>query len=195
MFRDDWEVEFPEANFPLIAGRLCRLLALPRMFKCFRAIRIPSADSPRAVFVLCAAIAHVLSERILSLLPQPLSFHLPTHMSSHVRRSFSPRNAALAGSSRREKGLPPEFSWSTKLAESSQDWRMILPELKVASVLIVVTKLLWGLERFDGCVGRHDLSAEFSLNLSGFTDSARHSSTNPAKICPMWNGGFRRFKP
>ncbi|GAA5913865.1 uncharacterized protein JCM6883_004018 [Sporobolomyces salmoneus] len=121
MFREDWDVEFPEANLPLISGRLCRLLALP-------------------------PIAHVLALRLLSFLPQPISFHLPTQMALNLNRSLSPRNAALAGSSRREKGLPPEFSWSARLAEPSQDWRLILPELKVASVLIVVAKMLWKVE-------------------------------------------------
>ncbi|GAA5880969.1 hypothetical protein JCM16303_004620 [Sporobolomyces ruberrimus] len=116
LFREDWDVDFPEINLPLISARLCWTLALP-------------------------PIANILAVRLLAILPQPITFHLPTHLSNNVRRSLSPRNAALAGSSRREKGLPPEFSWSAKLNEARQDWRMMLPELKVASVLVVVVKM------------------------------------------------------
>ncbi|GAA6019795.1 hypothetical protein JCM11491_000271 [Sporobolomyces phaffii] len=148
MYQEDWKVEFPEANFPLISGRLCRLLALP-------------------------PIAYVLALRLLALVPQPISFHLASHMSTTVRRAFSPRNAALsaaaAGSAttrRREKGLPPEFSWSARLAETRrQDWRMVLPELKVASVLVVVAKLLWRLE--DGAGPYDSFLEEYAEGLPG----------------------------
>lgn len=115
------------------------------------------------------AIAHTLVLRILSLLPQPISFHLPTHLTTKIKSSLSPRNAALAAARRsslkREKNLPPEFSWSSKLASTTttatttmtvegnqnqnhqhQDWRMILPELKIASIIVVVVKMLWRFE-------------------------------------------------
>ncbi|GAA5940534.1 TFIIB-type zinc finger domain-containing protein [Sporobolomyces koalae] len=121
MYREDWDVEFPEANLPLVMGRLCRLLALP-------------------------PIVHVVALRLLSLLPQPISFHLPNNLTSSTRSSFSPRNAALAASSTRERGLPKEFSWRSRLTEHSHDWRLLLPEVKIASVLVVAAKMVWTLE-------------------------------------------------
>ncbi|GAA6061300.1 hypothetical protein JCM10212_005414 [Sporobolomyces blumeae] len=156
MYREDWQVEFPEANLPLLSGRVCRLLALP-------------------------PIAHILIRRILSLLPQPISFHLPTHLAPTPRQRFSPLNAALVGSSRPVKGLPKEFNWRARKVDAGilpdrdarragdagrskgsaptapsrkttvgsrkrQDWRMMLPEHKVTSVAILVAKMLWNLE-------------------------------------------------
>ncbi|BGP50150.1 hypothetical protein JCM10450v2_006061 [Rhodotorula kratochvilovae] len=65
MYRDDWNIEFPEANVPLLLGRACDMLALP-------------------------PVVHALTLRLLTLLPQPFSFRLATTFHTRPPAFFLP---------------------------------------------------------------------------------------------------------
>ncbi|GJN92970.1 hypothetical protein Rhopal_006015-T1 [Rhodotorula paludigena] len=119
LYRDDWGVEFPEANVPLLLGRTCGLLALP-------------------------PLAYTLTAHLLSLLPGPPSFHLPPSLTS---RHPAPAQQA-------EPGKAPWPSVGKRL-EGAQDWRTALPEIKVATLVVVVCRMLWRLEE-DIAVGTED---------------------------------------
>ncbi|GAA5977642.1 hypothetical protein JCM10908_005045 [Rhodotorula pacifica] len=106
MYREDWQVEFSEANVPLLLARICRSwLALPPQ-------------------------AYHLSLALLSYLPSPPSFYLPASLQlSHANTASGP---STGGWPRHRTG--------------SQDWRVALPEIKLASVVVVLCRLMWDLE-------------------------------------------------
>ncbi|GAA5931024.1 hypothetical protein JCM1841_005460 [Sporobolomyces salmonicolor] len=174
MYRDDWNVEFPEANMPLIVGRLCRVLALP-------------------------PVAYLLIRRVLSLLPQPHSFHLPTSLSASDRRCrgqprYSKGRARPAKSaSVEEKGLPSGFRWL--LYVGGQDWRSLLPELKVACAVIIVAKMLWRLEDEQGEASSASAKPLLEAYVSELPSSDRWLATveaiasleKPGDLSQLWN--------
>ncbi|GAA6056828.1 hypothetical protein JCM3770_003589 [Rhodotorula araucariae] len=65
MYRDDWEVEFPEANVPLLLARACDMLALP-------------------------PAVHALTSHFFTLLPGPYSFSLPTTFHTRLPAFYLP---------------------------------------------------------------------------------------------------------
>ncbi|GAA5901544.1 hypothetical protein JCM5296_006808 [Sporobolomyces johnsonii] len=175
MYRDDWNVEFPEANMPLIVGRLCRVLALP-------------------------PVAYLLIRRILSLLPQPHSFHLPTSLSaSDARRKGQPRYSRsrarpAKSASVKEKGLPSGFRWL--LYVGGQEWRSLLPELKVACAVVIVAKMLWALEDAQdeaaSSLSAKPLLEEYSSDLPSSdrwlaTVEAIASLEKPGDLSQLWS--------
>ncbi|GAA6037379.1 hypothetical protein JCM8097_008539 [Rhodosporidiobolus ruineniae] len=115
MFKDDWEIEFPEANVPLLTGRVCGLMGLP-------------------------PLAQTLTSLLLTHLPLSSHFRLPSSLSpSSARTSFFRRPASSA---LRDRAVRWPFA-----AENAglQDWRTALPEVKVASLVVVVCRMLWAM--------------------------------------------------
>ncbi|BGP56891.1 hypothetical protein JCM8202v2_004527 [Rhodotorula sphaerocarpa] len=116
MYREDWGVEFPEVNAPLLLARICRgWLALP----------------PKACDLTLALLSH---------LPSPPSFYLPASLQL-------PRPGGREGRDGRAERT--EAAWPRHLA-GSQDWRVALPEVRLASVVVVLCRLLWDLEDAGG---------------------------------------------
>ncbi|GAA5993928.1 hypothetical protein JCM11641_005397 [Rhodosporidiobolus odoratus] len=127
MYKEDWEVEFPEANVPSMAGRVCSMAGLP-------------------------LFATSLTLSVLSHLPSSTSFRLPSSISL-VNRNGPPLQP-------RRSSAPSCLSgpkWPYYAPGGQQDWRTTLPEIKVATAVLCVCRLLFGLGEAtdagqDGCV-------------------------------------------
>ncbi|BGP18223.1 hypothetical protein JCM10213_007851 [Rhodosporidiobolus nylandii] len=113
MYKEDWSVEFPEANVVGLVGRVVQGVGLP-------------------------PLASHLTLSLLPLVPPSTSFRLADSLTlTHERRSFF---------TRRERG---ENRWPYYAPGGQQDWRTALPEVKVASLVVVVSRLLYGLQEDD----------------------------------------------
>ncbi|PRQ71839.1 hypothetical protein AAT19DRAFT_9954 [Rhodotorula toruloides] len=106
MYREDWSIEFPEANVPLMLGRLCEVLALP-------------------------PLAYSLAFTLIGQLPASASFYLADSI-------ILPASASPAHKS----------AWPVRLVDKglAQDWRTALPEIKIATVLVLLCRMLWTLD-------------------------------------------------
>ncbi|BGP26246.1 RNA polymerase I specific transcription initiation factor Rrn7 [Rhodotorula toruloides] len=106
MYREDWSIEFPEANVPLMLGRLCEVLALP-------------------------PLAYSLAFNLIGQLPASASFYLTDAII--LPASTSPAR---------------KMAWPVRLIDKglAQDWRTVLPEIKLATVLILLCRMLWALD-------------------------------------------------
>ncbi|KAJ8292712.1 hypothetical protein OF846_003987 [Rhodotorula toruloides] len=112
MYREDWSIEFPEANVPLMLGRLL------------------TARSS-------TALAYSLAFTFIGQLPATASFYLADSI-------ILPASASPAHKS----------AWPVRLVDKglAQDWRTALPEVKIATVLVLLCRMLWTLDedRADG---------------------------------------------
>ncbi|GAA5870736.1 hypothetical protein JCM8547_005042 [Rhodosporidiobolus lusitaniae] len=121
MFREDWGVEIPDANTTLMIDRLCTLAALPPL------------------------ASHIVHE-LIPLLPEPFSskssqFQLATP--DQVPKLARPRTFEAAQARGRA-------CWSGVQGNPWMEWRVALPEVKLASVVLSVAKALWGLGELEG---------------------------------------------
>ncbi|GAA5906399.1 hypothetical protein JCM8208_004645 [Rhodotorula glutinis] len=117
LFRDDWGVHFPEANVPLLLGRVAEMLALPPL--------VP-----------------LLTLHLLAHLPGPPSFHLPTSSHTPAPSFWRARRDGGDGTGRREG----EWPRMGKRLKGAMDWRGALPEVKVASLVVAVVRVLWRMD-------------------------------------------------
>ncbi|TNY22437.1 hypothetical protein DMC30DRAFT_415103 [Rhodotorula diobovata] len=134
VFRDDWGVHFPEANVPLLLGRVTEMLALPPLI-------------------------HLLTTHLLTYLPGPISLTLPT--SFHTRKpAFFPGADPQRNTTRHR---PREWPRPQGRLHGAMDWRAALPEVKVASVVVMVVRLLWRLDEDGDGEGEADGSGSQPL--------------------------------
>ncbi|GAA5846229.1 hypothetical protein JCM9279_005866 [Rhodotorula babjevae] len=120
LFRDDWGVHFPETNVPLLVGRVGDMLALPPL--------VP-----------------LLTLHLLAHLPGPPSFHLATSSHTPPPAFWRARRDGGDGTGRREG----EWPRMGKRLKGVMDWRGALPEVKAASLVVCVARLLWRLDDDD----------------------------------------------
>ncbi|GAA6019241.1 hypothetical protein JCM10207_005050 [Rhodosporidiobolus poonsookiae] len=173
MFHDDWGVEFPEANVPLLVGKVGGLCGLP-------------------------PVAQLLTQRLLALLPLSTSFALPTSLSTDLRGlSYLPPSLASSSTSSAnpagEKDDARAPAWPVRPVNGMQDWRTALPEVKIASAVVCVCRMLWALDTDDEAEGANPILKDYANLLPPCSDwlaavEALAALDRPGDPASLWSG-------
>ncbi|TKA56652.1 hypothetical protein B0A53_01847 [Rhodotorula sp. CCFEE 5036] len=145
----------------------------------FERLSPDDAGTVQATLARLVTKAYHLALALLSYLPSPppppASFHLPDSLQlSHVHVASGTTTTTSTGS-----GWPRHRT-------GSQDWRVALPEIKLATVVVVLCRLMWDLDLEGGGPAAAEEEEE-----RGLEDSNRASTTSAAGATkPSGAGGI-----